>query len=139
MMCLDEIYARTQQGMMSLEEFVDALSKQEAAQPVPLEPTEHKACPSHCCPVHGCKYGYTDCPVVLRSVVPTYPGNNGCEDCSATPAPQEPAEPVAWIPLTEDQLDELYNTHGYKGDVEEFVQVVSSMLKENNATQSVAN
>jgi hypothetical protein len=58
---------------------------------------------------------------------------------SVAHAPKEPAEPVAWVPLTEDQLDELYNTHGYKGDVEEFVQVVSSMLKENNAAQSVAD
>lgn len=24
----------------------------------------HPACSSHCCILHGCKYGYEDCPVV---------------------------------------------------------------------------
>lgn len=44
-------------------------------------PNNHNACPSHCCPIHGCKYGHEDCPVVLRKVAPTYPNNNGCELC----------------------------------------------------------
>jgi hypothetical protein len=39
------------------------------------------SCPSHCCPKHGCKYGYDDCPVVLGTAQPTYPNNNGCEMC----------------------------------------------------------
>lgn len=30
--------------------------------------SEHKSCPSHCCTLHGCKYGYDDCPVVLGTV-----------------------------------------------------------------------
>lgn len=28
----------------------------------------HISCPSHCCELHGCKYGYKDCPVVLGTV-----------------------------------------------------------------------
>jgi hypothetical protein len=43
--------------------------------------TNRNAHPSHCCPKHGCKYGYDDCPVVAGAVQPTYPNNNGCEMC----------------------------------------------------------
>lgn len=48
----------------------------------------YKSCPSHCCPVHGCKYGYGVwatgiCPVVSGAVKPTYVFNNGCERCKA--------------------------------------------------------
>lgn len=38
----------------------------------------HKCCSTHCCDIHGCKYGYDDCPVVLKQVKQEYP----CEDCS---------------------------------------------------------
>lgn len=48
-------------------------------------PVKRLACPSHCCPVHGCKYGYDDCPVELLKVIPTYPYNNGCESCESEP------------------------------------------------------
>lgn len=44
----------------------------------------YRSCPSHCCPVHGCKYGYASCPVRLGEFVPepskNWP-NNGCERC----------------------------------------------------------
>lgn len=43
--------------------------------------SEHKACPSHCCPIHGCKYGHEDCPIVNGKAGPTYGKNNGCECC----------------------------------------------------------
>lgn len=43
----------------------------------------HRSCPTHCCPVHGCKYGDDDCPVVSGAAKPVYPNNNGCEDCAA--------------------------------------------------------
>lgn len=46
------------------------------------EPDRHLACPSHCCPEHGCKYGYADCPIVQGLTHPTYPDNNGCEACT---------------------------------------------------------
>jgi hypothetical protein len=42
----------------------------------------HGACPTHCCPVHGCKYMHDDCPVVSGAVQPVYPRNNGCESCA---------------------------------------------------------
>lgn len=61
--------------------------------------TDHKACPSHCCPIHGCKYGYADCPVKAREVSPTYPPDNGCERC------QDDREELARImtdPISED-------------------------------------
>ncbi len=34
-------------------------------------------CKSHCCVLHGCKYGNDDCPVYHRIVIQDYP----CEDC----------------------------------------------------------
>jgi len=34
-------------------------------------------CPSHCCAIHGCKYGYDDCPVFAQKVKQEYL----CEDC----------------------------------------------------------
>lgn len=42
-----------------------------------------KSCPTHCCPVHGCKYSEDDCPVKSGEVAPTYPLNNGCEMCES--------------------------------------------------------
>lgn len=32
---------------------------------------------NHCCPIHGCKYGDADCPVVLKLI----PSNHRCESC----------------------------------------------------------
>jgi hypothetical protein len=34
-------------------------------------------CSTHCCLRHGCKYGYSDCPVVNGQVKQEYP----CGDC----------------------------------------------------------
>lgn len=39
---------------------------------------KHKACETHCCIIHGCKYSYEDCPVCLGVVKQEYL----CEDCS---------------------------------------------------------
>lgn len=42
------------------------------------------SCPTHCCPVHGCKYApptSDTCPVENHKVAPVYPNNNGCEQC----------------------------------------------------------
>lgn len=39
--------------------------------------TTRLSCPSHCCLRHGCKYGYDDCPVVLKVARQQYP----CEHC----------------------------------------------------------
>jgi hypothetical protein len=39
--------------------------------------SEYKSCPSHCCIVHGCKYGHKECPVTTGKVVQQYT----CEDC----------------------------------------------------------
>jgi hypothetical protein len=36
---------------------------------------------THCCPLHGCKYGDEDCPVAALEIEPKYPKNNGCEEC----------------------------------------------------------
>mgnify|MGYP001610754264 CR=1 FL=1 len=33
---------------------------------------------SHCCVLHGCKYGYSNCPVCLRKA----DQEHICEDCS---------------------------------------------------------
>jgi hypothetical protein len=32
---------------------------------------------SHCCIIHGCKYGDKDCPVENKLIIQTYP----CEEC----------------------------------------------------------
>jgi hypothetical protein len=34
---------------------------------------------SHCCILHGCKYGDENCPVKNRVVIQTYP----CEECNS--------------------------------------------------------
>lgn len=41
---------------------------------------------AHCCAKHGCQYGYKEtterkCPVAVGVKDPTYPNNNGCEQC----------------------------------------------------------
>jgi hypothetical protein len=41
----------------------------------------YRSCSTHCCPIHGCKYGLDGCPVKSREVAPEYPPNNGCEPC----------------------------------------------------------
>ena len=55
----------------------------------------HGACPTHCCPVHGCKYMHDDCPVVSGAVQPVYPRNNGCESCAddALAQQDDPTDP----------------------------------------------
>lgn len=42
------------------------------------KPEDHRCCPSHCCLLHNCKYGYDDCPVVTGEVWQEYI----CETCS---------------------------------------------------------
>lgn len=37
----------------------------------------HKACRTHCCIWHGCKYGYDDCPVERGDVQQAY----ACDLC----------------------------------------------------------
>lgn len=49
--------------------------------PPPRQTRTFYACPTHCCPVHGCKYAHVDCPVLAGRVVPEHPNNNGCELC----------------------------------------------------------
>lgn len=47
------------------------------------------ACFTHCCPRHGCKYGFESdfyypnkvCPISEGLSRPKYPRNNGCEMC----------------------------------------------------------
>lgn len=39
---------------------------------------KYKCCPSHCCQVHGCKYGFPGCPVATKQII----GSTGsCEQC----------------------------------------------------------
>jgi hypothetical protein len=41
----------------------------------------HVSCASHCCQVHGCKYGHDDCPVATKQIM----GVTGdCETCGLT-------------------------------------------------------
>jgi len=41
---------------------------------------KHRSCRTHCCIVHGCKYGHRDCPVVLGEVKQEYI----CEQCDVS-------------------------------------------------------
>jgi hypothetical protein len=36
------------------------------------EHNKHRCCPTHCCRLHGCKYGYDDCPVANGTVRQEY-------------------------------------------------------------------
>jgi hypothetical protein len=65
-------------------------------QPAQGVAAERRACPSHCCPVHGCKYGHDDCPVVAGTMAPTYSNNNGCEDCESDALASAPRVPQGW-------------------------------------------
>lgn len=57
-----------------------------------------RSCPSHCCPVHGCKYGYDDCPVWLGQVVSEFSMNNGCEQCAADREDGRPTGDLVVVP-----------------------------------------
>lgn len=48
---------------------------------------------THCCPIHGCKYGDDDCPVESNTVQPQYPKNNGCEICESVRGDCSPVVP----------------------------------------------
>lgn len=39
---------------------------------------KHRSCPTHCCQIHGCKYGFDDCPVETGKII-GYTGK--CENC----------------------------------------------------------
>ena len=40
-------------------------------------PNKHRACRTHCCVLHGCKYGHEDCPVTNAIIKQEYL----CEYC----------------------------------------------------------
>jgi hypothetical protein len=42
-----------------------------------MENTEIRVHQSHCCALHGCKYGDKDCPVIIRLVIQT----STCDSC----------------------------------------------------------
>lgn len=50
----------------------------------------HKACRTHCCILHGCKYGYNDCPVALELVKQAYP-------CDLCPTEEDVADAMSII------------------------------------------
>ena len=43
----------------------------------------YETCRTHCCVLHGCKYGDSRCPVVKREVKQAYP----CMDCTNNKIP----------------------------------------------------
>jgi hypothetical protein len=49
----------------------------------------------HCCRLHGCKYGYDDCPVVDDTVQQEYP----CEDCHDDINEWSPGYTIGPIPV----------------------------------------
>lgn len=69
--------------------------------------TDHRACSTHCCVYHGCKYGHADCPVCSAEIVQVYP----CEDCDddiTLAIVHYLDQKIASIPLTQvDRLAEI--------------------------------
>ena len=58
---------------------------------------------AHCCPKHGCKYGDSDCPVVLRE---TYKHKKHCEWCELEYEDPEPIDLLmAWANAYSDYVD----------------------------------
>jgi len=57
--------------------FIFALWKKEKIIRMENLINKHKSCSSHCCILHGCKYGHEDCPVCLGVVKQGYL----CEYC----------------------------------------------------------
>jgi hypothetical protein len=71
--------------------------------------SKYRSCSTHCCPVHGCKYGHRGCPVYLGRVKPEHPNNNGCEDCESEPG--SVATPPTRRPLTDEEIDDIWNRY----------------------------
>jgi hypothetical protein len=44
-----------------------------------MDPSKYGVHRTHCCVIHGCKYGYEDCPVVNEVITQEYP----CEYCAS--------------------------------------------------------
>jgi len=62
---------------------------------------KHKACQTHCCILHGCKYGHKDCPVCLGVVKQEYL----CEYCGDV----EYCDDVWYIDKVESTSDKLWS------------------------------
>jgi len=60
---------------------------------------KHRACSSHCCIIHGCKYGYKDCPVCLGVVKQEYL----CECCFEDEIQKQMSEIQLW-----NKIDKLF-------------------------------
>jgi len=75
----------------------------------------HGACPTHCCPVHGCKYMHDDCPVAAGAVQPVYPRNNGCESCADDALAQQDEPARGWVSMDEyKRLQGLVTSQGIR-------------------------
>lgn len=70
-----------------------------------MENSTFRSCPTHCCPEHGCKYGYDGCPVDSGEIQPVYSNNNGCEDCEYDPPESKIVKIVESWPLTKTVTD----------------------------------
>lgn len=71
---------------------------------------------THCCPLHGCKYGDSMCPIESGQTTPDFPHNNGCEACEGLetlfvnkcPPTADPAREEIFIcPEVRDRLARL--------------------------------
>lgn len=56
----------------------DTLASDADDEDVAYEDDDFSSCRTHCCAVHGCKYGEEGCPVSARRVTQEYP----CEECA---------------------------------------------------------
>lgn len=96
------------------------------------------SCPSHCCPVHGCKYGYNDCPVYTGKVQPEYPRNNGCEMCEQEPPIEEVMDQLVpdWQEIAKRYPDDPAQAvkeiqDRMKGQLDELLDLYSALGKSN--------
>jgi hypothetical protein len=78
---------------------------------------------THCCKVHGCKYGHLDCPVATGLMEQAYP----CEDCPSEIVPLYRLTKLDIISILElyetDKnltVEEILNTLEIEGDYSEY-------------------
>lgn len=66
----------------------------------------HGPHPSHCCPIHGCKYSHKNCPVANQE----YPADHQCEECQESWAEYKHYEcqldDGTWVTL--QNIDQLF-------------------------------
>jgi hypothetical protein len=70
---------------------------------------KHEACRTHCCIIHGCKYGHEDCPVIIGKIKQEHI----CIDCYDNLPYNTPYRQEAFN-RTEKKISELFFKSKYR-------------------------